>query len=451
MKRLWPILLCAALAACGPSSSQTGDDDDGDGGGGFGPDSGPPGCQGAGCFNYCPNGTQTTLSGVVTAPNGIDPVPGAVVYVPYGINEFPPTVQCEVCNQITDQAVVSTTTAYDGSFTLGPVPTVESPIPGDTISIVVQKGRFRRVVDVPIQSWCNPNTGADALFRLPGRTNGYDTVPKIAVATGDYDIMECVLLKLGLEVGTFDLYDAEYGGFGTPSTLPGFDTLLNDAAMMKSYNIIFINCTSNTWENLLSSATVRGNIEDYVASGGRLYVTDWSYDFVEQIEPWSPLIDFGPGSSGGTPEPMDEAAIGDDGITTEATVLDPGLAQWLGAVEARTGEEIISASNQVHIEDFLSGWVMQYMVPANTQNNTMVWLTGQVTGSGLSGELPLTTTFDYETCGRVLYSSYHTRGRDGIGFDTTFPAYCPTGEPLTPQERVLEYLILHIADCIIVD
>ena len=65
-----------------------------------------------------------------------------------------------------------------------------------------------------------------------------------------------------------------------------------------------------------------------------------------------------------------------------------------------------------------------------------------------SGVLPLTTTFDYNSCGRGLYSSYHTLGRDIFDTGTEpFPAYCPTGQ-LSPQERVLEYLILEIADCI---
>jgi hypothetical protein len=103
----------------------------------------------------------------------------------------------------------------------------------------------------------------------------------------------------------------------------------------------------------------------------------------------------------------------------------------------------------VHIEHFLSGWVMQYMVPM--MENVKVWLTGQVTGDGLSGDLPLTTTFDYNACGRVLYSSYHTVGRDVLGgLGSQFPNYCSSG-PLSPQERVLEYLIMHVADCINVE
>lgn len=451
-RRWWLSFVSMLLVACGPSAP--GNRDGGGTPGQIDSGFGPPGCQGAQCYNYCPTGTMTSISGRVTAPNGIDPVPGAVVYVPSSLNEFPQEVECEVCNQITDAAYVSTTTQPDGTFTLGPIPTSEADITSGqpfTIGVVTQKGRFRRLSDVTIDNACAPNSPSNELFRLPSRNEPgtYNNIPKIAVATGDYDIMECVLLKLGIEQGQFDLYEGAAFQTGGGSSGP-FNNLLSDLDRLLDYNIVFINCTADTYESLLSDPTIRSNVEQYVANGGRLYVTDWSYDYVEQV--WSPQIDFGPGASPPTPaEPMNEAAIGDDGITTEALVLDQGMQEWLRAVEQVTGEEIISADNRVHIEHFLSGWVMQFMVPANAETNTTVWLDGNVSGSGLSGNLPLTTTFDYQACGRVLYSSYHTRGRDGFGFGGPFPSYCPAGEGLSPQERVLEYLILHIADCLIVE
>ena len=134
---------------------------------------------------------------------------------------------------------------------------------------------------------------------------------------------------------------------------------------------------------------------------------------------------------------MNAAASGSGGIEVDATVLDQDMAEWLRAVEQASGDEIINDSNQVHITHFLGGWVQQYLVPA--ADHVKVWLEGNA-----GGLRPLTTTFDYMQCGRVLYSSYHTEGREGIG---NFPAYCST-TGLSPQERVLEYLIFHIADCI---
>ncbi len=383
---------------------------------------------------------MTTISGVVTAPNGIDPVPGAAVFVPQGsITEFPPEVRCEVCDQLTDISVVSTTTNTDGSFTLGPIPTRTDQPPGETVQVVTQMGRFRKLVQVTIDNPCSTNPLANSNFQLPGRNEGdFHSIPNIAVATGDYDVMECVLLKIGLEQGEFDLYEGQFLG-SDPATVGGFNELLMDLNKMKSYNIIFINCASDTHESMLTNPTIRQNIENYVLSGGRLYVTDWSYDYVEQVENFSPLIDFEPGMSSGAPEPMNAAALGSGGIEVDATVLDQEMVEWLNAVEAVSGDEVINASNQVHIGHFLASWVQQFQVPA--MDGVKVWLEGNA-----DGQRPLTTTFDYAMCGRVLYSSYHTAGREGIGLET-YPAYCDAG-PLSPQERVLEYLIFHIADCI---
>jgi hypothetical protein len=217
---------------------------------------------------------------------------------------------------------------------------------------------------------------------------------------------------------------------------------------MKQYIIIFINCSGNQFEDLLAQSDVRSNIENYVTSGGRLYVTDWSYDYIEQIESFSGMIDFGPTPSDSLPEAKDAAAIGDGDITTEALIHDNEMAEWLRAVEAVTGEEIISDEGRVHIEHFLISWVMQLSVMMS--EDVTLWLSGQVSGGGTSAVLPLTTTFDYNDCGRVLYSSYHTLGRDFLGLDSAFPSYCST-ETLSPQERVLMYLIMHVADCIDVE
>jgi len=434
MRVLAAIGFAILVAACGPSSTADGDggsSGDGDGGNGQ--------CVGASCFNNCPAGQMTTVSGVVTAPNGIDPVPGAAVYVPKGsVTEFPPEVRCEICDQLTDVAIVATTTNADGTFTLGPIPTGEDQQPGQEVLIVTQMGRFRIAQSVTIDSPCATNQPGNENFRLPGRNQGEaQSIPNIAVASGDYDIMECVLLKIGIEQGEFDMYEAQ--AFGSdPVAIASFDTLLLDLNRMKTYNIIFINCTDDTYENLLNNAAVRQNIENYVLSGGRLYVTDWSYDYIEQVESFSPLIDFEPGPSGAAPETPNAAALGNDGLVVDATVLDQDMVEWLEAVEVASGDEVISATNTVRITHFLSAWVQQHMVPA--MSNVKVWLEGDA-----DGQRPLTTTFDYQSCGRVLYSSYHTKGRDlGSG---NFPAYCGS-EPLSPQERVLEYLIFHIADCI---
>ena len=62
---------------------------------------------------------------------------------------------------------------------------------------------------------------------------------------------------------------------------------------------------------------------------------------------------------------------------------------------------------------------------------------------------PVTVSFDYPAgpgaCGRVLFSSYHTR--EHADHAVQFPAYCPTGAALA-QEHVLEYLIFELGACV---
>jgi hypothetical protein len=61
---------------------------------------------------------------------------------------------------------------------------------------------------------------------------------------------------------------------------------------------------------------------------------------------------------------------------------------------------------------------------------------------------PVTATFDYESCGRVLWSAYHTSHTED-GPDKPFPSYCiDPSQPLSPQERVLEFLIFNLSSCL---
>jgi hypothetical protein len=392
------------------------------------------------CASHCPGTTATYLSGVVLAPNGVDPVAGASVFVPLTVAPFPDTVACELCGDQIANAAVMTHTAPDGSFRLGPIPTSAMPTPGATISVVAQKGRFRRLAQVAIQSWCSDNSAQPDALRLPSRReDSTNTIPRIAVVSGMYDDMECVLTKLGIDADAFDMYAGE-----PLEVVPSGNDFLRDPARLAGYNIVFINC-GNAYElELMLDDQVKTNLRDYVAAGGRLYVTDQSYTFIEQVPEWAGTIDFGPGTSAAAPEPMDAADIGDDGITTEAQVEDATLVDWLRAIEVRTGETILSGG-RVHIEGFVGGWAMQLAVAA--VDSAKVWINGQVSGLGLTGDLPLTTTFDVDSCGRVTYSSYHTLGRPIQ--PPNFPDYC-TAAPLLPQERILEYLILNAADCIVV-
>ena len=385
----------------------------------------------------CP-GQASTITGRVYAPNGKDPVPGATVFVPSKTPElFPPSVKCEACGSLgTGNNFWTTTTKWDGTFKLSGV------CPGSR-SLVFQNGRFRRLITV--------NVGAKTTIKIPAHRsrlprrnrefNVSDAIPRIAVATGDYDKMECVLRKMGLQDGSYTLFEGAKVLKSTPAR-PTFSSLVRNLGQMKSYNIIFINCTDNTFESELNNPQVVSNIKQYVQSGGRLYVTDWSYDWIERIDTFSPYVDFEPGASGPAPEKANAAALGKGEIKVQADIKDSKMRQWLtlfpGA--AKNGRAVI--------EHFLAQWVIMHKL----HKETKTWVEGVVQfGSGQQAKRPLTVTFNFKSCGKILFSSYHTEGRDAelkaYPFPPKpFPQYC--GNSFSPQDRILEYLIFDIANCI---
>jgi hypothetical protein len=422
------LLTALSLAACGDGDRTK-------------PDMGP--CTGLACFQVdCGSAVpRTSVSGKVFAPNGIDPVHDALVYVPSSMDAFSPTVQCEVCSEPTGgKAIVSTRTAVDGSFTLSDVP-VTSNAP-----LVIQKGRFRRVVHFSAAQ-CVDNPLTADVTRLPKNQSEGD-LPKMAVGVGDYDQIECVLRSIGIDdaeftdptgPGAVHLYQ---NGASTANTGMGngIPDLLADSGKMAGYALTFLNCTGNTWDKLPNPMLASSNLYNYVSSGGRLYVTDWSYDYLEQVPQFAPYIYFEGGGSMTMPQPVHGAATASLTNPFPATITDNNLAAWLALVAPSQ-----ITNSQVQIGDLLAPWVLVSSTASSTSTTpSTTWVHGVTNG----GDRPLSVTFDYNSCGKVLFSSYHTREPGGAG-STPFPAYCKSSPTMmTAQEKILEYLILQITDCV---
>ena len=412
----------------------------------------PPDCQGLSCqVAKCPAGGNTVVRGRVTAPNGLDSIRQALIYVPESgqLSPLPAALGCELCRDpFAGRAVTFTYSGLDGSFELPGVPA------GDSIPLVVQKGRFRRLIRMPVQA-CR--TQADVKLALP-RSRSEGELPQMAVAAGDHDAIECVLRDLGLDPtefsasdgsGAVQLYDNQTPG---NPTLPGqltLPSLLGDRARLMRYHVVFLNCSGTTYsQKLLGDPKVRANLRDYLAAGGRLYATDWSYDFIQQVPELAPFICFDDDQdcSVMTPHGFHTAvARGGDGSPLTAAVdqSTPGgraLASWLGQLPSPVQPD------SVPISDLLPGWVLVSQKAKDTvQYPVTSWLSAEANGR----RRPLTLSFDYPpqaVCGRVLFSSYHTRERLPR---LSYPAYCPfsVGAPLV-QERILEFLLFELSDCL---
>jgi hypothetical protein len=377
-----------------------------------------------------------TVTGVVRFPNGREPVPRALVYTTVGEAPAPRSGECDQC-LASGGAIVHTETAVDGSFSL----TVGTGMQ----RLVVEKGLFVRVVELDVTE-CDATIALEPeTTRLP-RNPSEGRIPRIAVSTGFYDAMENVLAKLGLASldsfgwlvpgsEQFDLFEGAGEGIDPTRELA---TLLRDPVRLATYDVLLINCGSDPedtffgGESIIEDAAVLANLRAFVEGGGRLYVTDEAYDYVEHAFPRFLAFEED-GTLHTTPEPEDEAEIGLDMESVAATVHDEALREWLESLGHLSG-------GTVRITGMLGGWTVIENVDPEL---TTTWVSGPVewetrdTFEVMTDTRPLTVTFDLG-CGRVLYTSYHT---DDSFFGVGGPA-------LTAQELMLAYLLLEIGTCI---
>ena len=109
-------------------------------------------------------------------------------------------------------------------------------------------------------------------------------------------------------------------------------------------------------------------------------------------------------------------------------VDDATLTSWLKLPEIG-----VTTAPSVPISGWLAPWSVQKSLATTTARLVHGVVDYDYTGF-TSADLPLTSGFIVNKCGRVIYSSYHT----DTGSTTK----------LSAQERILEYLILDSAGCL---
>ncbi|OVE82792.1 hypothetical protein BVY03_00070 [bacterium K02(2017)] len=294
-------------------------------------------------------------------------------------------------------------------------------------------------------------------------------IAKMAVVTGAYDEIENVLAKLGFasinEYGALDKNQPMHftlvdGNHSLDDA--NYDNLidfLSDYEKLKKFDIVFINCGSS-YESIQSNPEVIANLQQYVETGGKLYVTDWSYGFLENTYP--SFMNFANGGHDPlTAESHGAAKVGSGGISVEANVNDSVLQKWLGNVtvnDGSVGEDCyylgadktnaklgaLNANGTISIADFLGAWAQMEGEHIGYEGQSKVWITAEnvnvyngyydysddVYEQTVQERMPLTVTQEKGE-GRILYSSYHT-------------AHSCLTKGFWPQERVLQYLVFEL-------
>ncbi len=252
----------------------------------------------------CEAGT-TTLTGKVYDPAGTYGLYNALVYVPNdptdpGLKPFPPGITCDICGATAaGDPLVTAMTAPDGTFTLSGMPA------GPAIPLVIQLGRWRRQFTVDVATPCGANSVPDKTLEMP-KNHTMGDLPRIAIVTGGYDPVECVLLKIGVDQSEF----TDPGGsgyiqfftatdpsspfppgnyYGFPPTgagavisgsTPSQDSLFattggpGNGPLINNYDMTILECEGYPETQVQSQLTA---LATYAGAGGRVFASDFQY------------------------------------------------------------------------------------------------------------------------------------------------------------------------------
>ncbi len=480
---------CGGLIDCGGSTSCTKPAFCGGGG----PNMCGVGVSTPTCDNFCkdqvvcsPTTKFTSITGTVYAPNDTLPLPNALVYVPngsltypYGLTSFSDGIgdgtTCDTCAaEASGAPLVQTTSAYDGTFTLKNVPA------GVAFPIVIQLGRWRKVVNVPAVTSCTTFAVDPTTTRFPITQNeggSADNIPLFAISTGAADALECVLMKMGISTSEFvdgattktgrvqfykNATDSTSSGTGPGATLDSktpkatklYDTI-GGSTHINAYDAVIFGCRGGDLNEDDGNGAL-ANVFNYANGGGRVFTTHFGYDWLDSdFESASPTNDmWSKDSATWVPNTSyvkgTKSTWANTGSSTKAIVSTSAnggiFAQWLGvpAVNALAAGSTASVP-LVTIDD-----------PRNDadvplQSGVENWIQAdEVSGDNRLLQMAFNTPINAATqCGRVIYSDFHVSVVNTTNSSTkglTFPNECSS--TFSAQEKILAYTIFNLTQCI---
>ncbi len=429
-------LLTAVIAACSSNTrrNEFGSSSGNTPGGDAGSNSFTPGqqpCVGLECkvVTDCP-GVPTTLRGKVFDPAGSNPLYNIQVYIPGGNtpDELPPMkdstqepdgIACETCSSVVLNPLRSALTDGTGEFVLENVP-VDQDVP-----VVVQVGKWRRLFKFDITKKCEENKVPDRTFKLP-KNGDEGNMPQIAVTSGAFDALECLLRGIGIDDSEFvmgddtgghvHIYKGYGGGMGPPA-----QNFWTDATQLRRYDMVLLSCEGDEHNENKGDKSA---IYDYLNAGGKAFATHYHYtwfknspqDEFKTVASWDPAF-------GIPPSQFDVNMSFPKGEKFAEWLRATGASPTLGKIQLQ------SSTNSV-----------------NTVNDpTLAWITGANNQAKyFSFNTPISAPVE-EQCGRAVFSDVHITDKAG---PTSIGSCGISSGGLNSQQKALEFLFFDLSSCV---
>lgn len=395
--------------------------------------------------------STTSVSGVVYDPAGRVPLYNAVAYVvdEEKLVDLDHRVRCESCSaHFPEGALAVGLSGADGSFTVRNMPT------GKDVPLVIQLGKWRRVVKIPFVEPCTDTRLDKELTRLP-RSSAEGNLPKIAVTTGGSDALECLVKKIGVDVSEFSPGDGDgrvhlFSGFkaakemelgGELTPLEPAEALWQSAERMLGYDMMLMSCEGednvfNAADDLPKGAVHRPpamhlELRKYADLGGRIFGSHWHHRWIGSDkdttpdDPYPPVAKFAKSAKD----------IGDVELSVDDS-FPKGLAlrDWLVNVGASITPGLLSVVKAEHSVDAVDPELARR------------WIYG--TDPDMVQYFSFTTPVGEAECGRMVFSDVHVTFGGGAAAAVPFPSRCGPDDELTPQEKALAFMIFDLSSCI---
>jgi hypothetical protein len=386
----------------------------------------------------CAAGQKTTLRGKVYDPAGKVPLYNVVVYVPNAaLDPIATGPSCDRCDSpVSGKPIATALTDTKGEFVLENVPV------GQAVPLVLQIGKWRRQVAIPQVAACTENRADDAnLYRLP-RNQAEGHLPKIALATGARDRLECLLRKIGVD-------DAEFtpeagagrvnffaGRGGSPRFAPTVQagaafspatTFWSSPEAYTKYDMVILSCEGNQYP-IDKSVAARQALQNYANAGGRVFASHWHNIWLEGgPAPWPQVATF---------VREDDPGNGFNGTVDATFPKAEALADWLVNVAASTVRGQLPIDEAKHTVSTVNPALATRWIhnPTTTPPSVQYF----------TFNTPLNVAAGMQ-CGRLVFTDLHVSAGDTGG--VPWPTGCVTTD-LSPQEKALEFMLFDLSSCI---